>query len=33
MAKNALNGRFFGGRTVKADIYDQDLYDQNELSG
>lgn len=32
-AKESLNGRFFGGRRVVADIYDQDLYDHNDLSG
>merc|ERR1712141_735585 len=32
-AKSALNGRFFGGRIVSADIYDQDLYDHNDFSG
>ena len=32
-AKAALNGRFFGGRIVSADIYDQDLYDHNDFSG
>jgi len=26
-AKNALDGRFFGGRQVSAFVYDQDLYD------
>jgi poly(U)-binding-splicing factor PUF60 len=31
-AKNSLNGRFFGGRTVKADIYDQTLFDDQDLS-
>merc|ERR1719211_40508 len=30
-AKAALNGRFFGGRIVSADIYDQDLYDHNDF--
>jgi len=32
-AKEALHGRFFGGRIVGADIYDQDLYEHNDLSG
>ncbi len=32
-AKDKLNGRFFGGRKVSADIYDQDLYEHNDLSG
>lgn len=31
-AKNSLNGRFFGGRTVVADIYDQTLFDEQDLS-
>lgn len=32
-ARDSLNGRFFGGRMVKADVYDQALYDCNDLSG
>merc|ERR1712226_1651261 len=28
-ARDSLNGRFFGGRTVQSDIYDQALYDHN----
>lgn len=32
-AKMALNGRFFGGRLVKADSYDQALFDHNDFSG
>jgi len=32
-AKNALDGRFFGGRQVSAFVYDQDLYDQQDFSG
>lgn len=32
-AKDSLNGRFFGGRVVTADIYDQDLFDHQDLSG
>ena len=32
-AKGALNGRFFGGRIVVCEIYDQDLYDHNDFSG
>ena len=32
-AKEALHGRFFGGRQVVATIYDQDLYDNDDLSG
>ena len=31
--KDALNGRYFGGRIVSADIYDQDLFEHNDLSG
>ncbi len=32
-ARDNLNGRFFGGRRVVAEIYDQDLYDHSDLSG
>lgn len=32
-AVEALNGRYFGGRTVRAAIYDQDLFDHGDLSG
>jgi len=32
-ARDSLNGRFFGGRMVKSDIYDQALYEHNDLSG
>ena len=32
-AQSALDGRFFGGRTVTAKVYDQELYDQQDLSG
>ncbi|KAL1122859.1 hypothetical protein AAG570_003185 [Ranatra chinensis] len=32
-AREALNGRFFGGRLVKAELYDQTLFDQNDFSG
>lgn len=32
-AKSALDGRFFGGRTVSAIVYDQELYDQQDFSG
>lgn len=28
-----LNGRYFGGRIVQAEKYDQDLFDANDLSG
>lgn len=31
-AKNSLDGRFFGGRTISAHIYDQELYDQQDFS-
>jgi hypothetical protein len=33
MACNALNGRFFGGRIVRAELYDVDMYEANDLSG
>lgn len=32
-AVEALNGRYFGGRTVRAYVYDQDLFDHADLSG
>ncbi|KAL4717382.1 hypothetical protein ACJJTC_017269 [Scirpophaga incertulas] len=32
-AAQALNGRYFGGRTVRATIYDQELFDHGDLSG
>jgi len=32
-AKSVLDGRFFGGRTISAVVYDQELYDQQDLSG
>ncbi|XP_040577276.1 poly(U)-binding-splicing factor PUF60 [Lepeophtheirus salmonis] len=32
-AKDSLGGRFFGGKIVVAEIYDQDLYEHNDLSG
>ena len=32
-AKAALDGRFFGGRTVSAIVYDQELCDQQDFSG
>jgi len=32
-AKSALDGRFFGGRTVSAIVYDQELFDQQDFSG
>lgn len=31
-ARQALNGRFFGGRTIRAEVYDQTLFDDNDLS-
>lgn len=31
--KDALHGRFFGGRRVVAELYDQSLFDQGDLSG
>ncbi|XP_064631553.1 poly(U)-binding-splicing factor PUF60-like isoform X2 [Lineus longissimus] len=33
LACNALNGRFFGGRIVRAETYDVDMYEANDLSG
>lgn len=32
-AKEALNGRYFGGRLVRAEMYDQALFDHGDLSG
>ncbi|XP_075979333.1 poly(U)-binding-splicing factor hfp isoform X2 [Anticarsia gemmatalis] len=32
-AAGALHGRYFGGRTVRAALYDQDLFDHGDLSG
>ena len=32
-AKDALHNRFFGGRVVVAQIYDQELYGNQDLSG
>lgn len=32
-ARDALNGRFFGGRLVRAELYDQALFDHNDFSG
>ncbi|GIY69060.1 poly(U)-binding-splicing factor PUF60 [Caerostris extrusa] len=32
-ARDSLNGRFFGGRVVKAELYDQTLYEAKDLSG
>lgn len=31
--KESLHGRYFGGRIISAEIYDQDLYEHNDLSG
>jgi len=31
-AVKSLNGRFFGGRTVSAQVYEQSLYEANDLS-
>ncbi|XP_046994556.1 poly(U)-binding-splicing factor half pint isoform X2 [Schistocerca americana] len=32
-ARDALNGRYFGGRLVKSELYDQTLFDHNDFSG
>ncbi|XP_018327868.1 poly(U)-binding-splicing factor half pint isoform X2 [Agrilus planipennis] len=32
-ARDALNGRYFGGRMVQAALYDQTLFDHSDLSG
>ena len=32
-AKEALHDRYFSGRRVRASVYDQELYDNNDLSG
>lgn len=32
-AREALHGRYFGGRLVKAESYDQALFDHGDLSG
>ena len=29
----SLNARFFGGRVVTAEKYDQDMYEADDLSG
>ncbi|XP_039282562.1 poly(U)-binding-splicing factor half pint isoform X2 [Nilaparvata lugens] len=31
-ARDALNGRFFGGRLVRAELYDQALFDHSDFS-
>jgi len=33
LAKDGLHNRFFSGRKVFATVYDQELYDNNDLSG
>ena len=30
--RDSLNGRFFAGRTVQAQIYDQMLYEEEDFS-
>ncbi|XP_011882393.1 PREDICTED: poly(U)-binding-splicing factor half pint isoform X3 [Vollenhovia emeryi] len=32
-ARDSLNGRYFGGRLVKGELYDQALFDNNDFSG
>lgn len=32
-ARDALNGRYFGGRLVKGELYDQTLFDHSDFSG
>jgi len=32
-ARDSLNGRFFGGRLVTAELYDQALFDHSDFSG
>ncbi|KAK6009080.1 hypothetical protein OSTOST_26023 [Ostertagia ostertagi] len=32
-ARAALDKRFFGGHTVSAEVYDQAMFDHNDLSG
>ena len=32
-AQNALNNRWFGGRSIQADIYDEDKYQAQDYSG
>lgn len=33
IARDALNGRYFGGRLVRAELYDQALFDHGDWSG
>merc|ERR1712080_705884 len=32
-ARSSLNGRFFGGRQVRGELYEQTLFEHNDLSG
>lgn len=32
-ARDSLNGRYFGGRLVKGELYDQALFDNSDFSG
>ena len=32
-AQSALNNRWFGGRSIQADIYDEDKYQAQDYSG
>lgn len=32
-ARDALNGRYFDGRIVRAALYEQALFDHNDFSG
>ncbi|XP_076240738.1 poly(U)-binding-splicing factor hfp isoform X1 [Calliopsis andreniformis] len=32
-ARDSLNGRYFGGRLVKGELYDQTLFDNSDFSG
>lgn len=32
-ARDALNDRYFGGRIIRAEVYDQNLFDHGDLSG
>ena len=32
-AVKGLDGRFFAGKTVKAEIYDREKFDKNDLTG